>query len=78
MKEVKIIAIHKPTQKQYEIGTAKTVADALYDIDNYVEFENSENINEWAFQVVDDENVVGAYIDTIYQANAKYQEMVVR
>ena len=76
MKEYKIIAIHRQTGEQYEIGTESTVCEALYTIANDIEFAPEDNPKEWSFQVVDNENNIAAYLKTINEASKKYQEAV--
>lgn len=76
MEDYKIIAIHKPTKSRCELGTYSTIADALYALDNDVVFDADDIVIEWAFQVVDKENTVVAYVKTIYEASKTYQEAV--
>lgn len=65
MKEYKIIAIHRPTGKQHEIGVEPTIKEALYTLDNFVEFEAEDVPSDWAFQVVDGYNNIVAYGKTL-------------
>lgn len=65
MKECKIIAIHRPTGEHHELGKASTVEDAIYTLDNEIYFDTTDNPSEWAFQVVDEQNYIVAYGNTL-------------
>lgn len=61
----KVVAIHKPTGEHYEMGTFGTLDDALYAIKCDVEFDPEDVPQEWAFQVVDKDNDVVAYGESV-------------
>ncbi len=65
MAEYRIIAIHKPTGNQHEMGIEPTVDEAIYTLGNYVEFDETDVYDEWAFQVVDNNNHIVAYGKTL-------------
>ena len=65
MKELKIIAIHRPTGEHHELGKACSVEEAIYTLENDVRFDPTDVPSEWAFQVVDSSNNIVAYGKTL-------------
>lgn len=61
----KIVAIHKPTKEQIELGVEKTFEKAIYTCDNNIEFDKNDVYEDWAFQIVTDNNIVVAYGTTL-------------
>lgn len=65
MTEYKIIAVHRPTGEQHELGSASTAEEAVYIINNDICFDETDVPSEWAFQVIDSNNNIVAYGKTI-------------